>query len=120
MNLLVKIYEKIKNLFNKLLKRENVLLIEESQEEFSEFIYEDDEQELYSKEDYFRIYDNIKKGIISPEDLMLNDLIKIMAIMNEELTILEKKVVTNENELQQINTRIDFLNKEKKRLESML
>lgn len=89
-------------LYNKYFKKDNVLMLEETNnieiniQEKNKNLEIDIQEEkiednIHSKEDYFKIYDNIKKGILSPDDLILSDLIKIMVLMKEEENILKEK-----------------------------
>ena len=76
-------------------------------------LYQNKETE---KRDFFVVYENVKKGIINLEDLMIDDLIKVQLMMKNELEISDKKIYITENELNELNYIIRNLEEENKKL----
>lgn len=112
MNKMRKIYHKIKCFIDKLLGKDKKLLIEDNLNELESVFSNSEFEPLHSKEDYLLMYNNIKKGIISPNELMLDDLIKVMMLMYEEVNILEQKIEDEELELQQLDIEIESLTRQ--------
>ena len=111
MNLLNKILNKVKELLSKFKRNNNIKLIEEKYDIKQDFEFETSE-EKYPAKDYFLMYKNIKKGLISIDNLMLDDLIKIMAIADEEISILDEKLAKDEKELLEMQKEVEILIKE--------
>ena len=84
------------------------LLNETEKEEIglNDFIYTETD-----KKDFFRVYNNIKNGIVKLEDLMIDDLIKVQLMMKSELDIIDRRIDTTEEELKFLNTEINSYNK---------
>ena len=115
MNWISKLFEKIKMFLNNIFGRQNKLLLAENNK-----LQENDLSKIDNdKEEFFEIYENLKKGIISLEDLMITDLIKVLAISKEELNIKENKINDLENELLKIEQEYDLLKAENQRLSNM-
>lgn len=112
MNKLIAIYYRIKCFIDKILRKDKIILIEDSANELESDSLKDVSEPLHSKEDYLLMYNNIKNGIISPNELMMDDLIKVMMLMYEEANILDKHIENEELELQQIDTEINLLTKQ--------
>lgn len=100
-----KFLEKIKKFFNKLLGKEKQLLLEESKEQQ----YEEKDISKYNTE----LYQIIKNGNISLDNLMLEDLIKVLMMSQEELDIDEKKINNLEKEIYNLNTEKIILSSKK-------
>lgn len=73
----------------------------------NDFIYTETE-----KKDFFRVYNNIKSGIVKMEDLMLEDLIKVQLMMQSESNILDKKISITEEEIKHINNEMKSIKRE--------
>lgn len=105
MNRISKLFEKIKIFLNNIFGRQNKLLLGENNN-----LQENDLSKIDNdKEEFFEIYENLKKGIILLDDLMINDLIKVLAISKEELNIKDNKINDLENELLKIEQEYDLL-----------
>lgn len=106
MNKISKLFEKIRIFLKNIFGRQNNLLLAENNK-----LQEDNLSEINDndKEEFFEIYENFKKGIISLDDLMINDLIKVLAISKEELNIKDNKINDLENELLKIEQEYDLL-----------
>ena len=64
------------------------------------------------KSDFFEIYENVKKGIIKLEDLLITEMIQIELMMQEEMKLLNKKTSVIENQMINLNTTKNMLKKE--------
>lgn len=116
MNKISKLFEKIRRFLMKIFdKQSNLLLAENNELKKNNLLREDDND----KEEIFEIYENLKKGIISLDDLMITDLIKILVISKEELNIKDNKINNLENEMQKIEQEYALLEKENRRLNNM-
>lgn len=104
------IFEKIKNFLNKLFRKKDILLLVENNIQQEEII-EDNKQE--EKEEFFELYENVKKGIVSLDDLMITELIKILSISQEELNIKDREGNKIEIEIAEMNKEINMLKREK-------
>ena len=98
--------EKLRVFINKLLKKEQVLLIEDINKKEQELKNEDD------KKEFFELYQNIKSGNIAIEDLMVTDMIKIMSMMQQEIDIYDKRIKSVESEILNTETEIKMLERE--------
>ena len=108
------IFEKIIKYFNQIFNKETIKLIEDS--EFikkEEVINSKNIDNNIDKKDFFIIYENIRKGIIKPSDLMLDDLIKLQLVMQEELNIMDNKIEMSEQEILENEQEITSLKKQK-------
>ena len=63
------------------------------------------------KSDFFEIYENVKKGIIKLEDLLITEMIQIELMMQEEMKLLNKKTSVIENQMINLNTTKNMLKK---------
>jgi len=106
MNKLKVFIEKIKEFFNKLLCKEKHLLLKESNDgvEVSKYEEQDVKDIMTDKKEFFNLYQNIKSGDISLDNLMLEDLMKVLMISQEELKIADERISNLENELNNLNT----------------
>jgi len=115
MNKLKRFLEKIKEFFNKILGKENHLLLEESKDSIN--IKENEEQDgkdtIIDKKEFFNLYKNIKSGDTSLENLMLEDLIKVLMMSQEELKIEDKRIEDLESEIYNLNTEKVILSNKK-------
>ena len=64
------------------------------------------------KSDFFEIYENVKKGIIKLEDLLITEMIQVELMMQEEMKLLNKKTSVIENQIINLNTTKNMLKKE--------
>ena len=99
------LFEKIKKYIIKILAKEKVLYFKENT------FYDDYEQCNISQEkkDFLELYQNVKKGYIPIENLLINDLIKVLAMSQEELSIEEQKNNFCENKLTKTKEELDIL-----------
>lgn len=115
MNKLKRFLERIKEFFNKILGKENRLLLEESKDSID--ITENEEQDVndttIDKKEFFDVYKNIKSGDTSLENLMLEDLIKVLMMSQEELKIEDKRIEELESEIYNLNTEKVILSNKK-------
>ena len=132
----MKIFEKLKEFFAKLFKRKDVKLIEASNEVKGSSVVEseisqaeverpitENETPTIKKEcdrQIFVVYENVKKGIVKLDDLMIDDLIKIQLIMESEVAVLNKKIRSNESEIQNMQQEIALLTSQNEKYERML
>jgi hypothetical protein len=132
----MKIFEKLKEFFAKLFKRKDVKLIEASKEvegssvvepaisqaEVERPITENETPTIKKERDrqIFVVYENVKKGIVKLDDLMIDDLIKIQLIMESEVAVLNKKIRSNESEIQNMQQEIALLTSQNEKYERML
>lgn len=115
MNLLHKILNKIKELIFVVKRKKDIKLIAEKKDIDIEY-----NEEKHLKKDYFLMYKNIKKGIISIDNLMLDDLIKVMMIMDEEVSILDRKIEEDKREIIQMNIEMESLMHENNTLKNYI
>ena len=100
--------EKIKKIINKIKEFLNNLIGNTSTPLLNEYNYQDEEVE-YNRLDYqeekkytLELYENIKNGYVEIDDLMINDLIKILMLEQEELNIQDLKIEKLEEEINQL------------------
>jgi len=114
--------EKIKYYLKKILKKEDVLLISESvdiEAKIEENSTKTEDIEL-EKRDFFRIYENVKKGIISMDTLMIDDLIKVLQMMQNEVLVYDDKINNCKNNIINLETEINILEKENETMKMKL
>ena len=79
-----------------------------------EIIPEDNSKfDKQDKSDFFRVYENVKNGIIKLEDLLFTDMIMVQIMMQEEEKLLNDKETDIENKIKNLNEERDMLKKEK-------
>lgn len=131
MNIFKKAFFKIKILIKQIIKRDNVKLLTETDgiknEEISKDIVNDEIKEVEqniktndNNKNFFIIYNNFKKGIIQPSDLMISDLIKIQIMLIEENNIIDEKVKKNNNELFELKREVETLKNENELLNNKI
>lgn len=108
------ILEKFKNFLKRLLKKENILLISENGEiqqttKVEEDIISDTE---IDKKEFFELYKNVKNGKVSMDNLMLNDLIKVLLMMKNEVLVYDDKIKSRETDIIDLDTEIKMLERE--------
>lgn len=123
----MKIFEKLKEFFAKLFKRKEVKLIEAPEEVESSLNDEssaiENEKLTINKErdrQIFVIAENVKKGIVKLDDLMIDDLIKVQLIIESEVDVLDKKIRSKESKIQNMQQEIALLTSQNERYQSML
>lgn len=116
MNKIKKMFNKIKKYFMKMFNKQEIKLIKETtiitndiEFEINNFVESETD-----KKDFFIIYKNVKNGVIKPEELMINDLIKVQLMMQSELDCINEKIRTTEDEIMEMNYEIANLKKENK------
>lgn len=114
MKRLKQLLEKLKMYINKLIKKENVLLIKGACEKESMQINDssNDEDSQKDKKEFFELYQNVKAGNIVMENLMINDLIKVMSMMQQEIDIHDEKIGECETEILSMDAEIKMLEKD--------
>ena len=115
-------FNKIKKMFSNLLTHKKSLMLEEGITNIEEdiLIDNDTDDDLISssiltaqdKSDFFEIYENVKKGIIRLEDLLITEMIQVELMMQEEMKLLNKKTSVIENQMINLNTTKNMLKKE--------
>ena len=115
-------FNKIKKMFYNLLTHKKSLMLEEGISSIEEDILIDNDtiDDLISssiltaqdKSDFFEIYENVKKGIIKLEDLLITEMIQVELIMQEEMKLLNKKASDIENQMITLNRTKNMLIKE--------
>lgn len=115
-------FNKIKKMFYNLLTHKKSLMLEEGISSIEEDILIDNDtiDDLISssiltaqdKSDFFEIYENVKKGIIKLEDLLITEMIQVELIMQEEMKLLNKKTSDIENQMITLNRTKNMLIKE--------
>lgn len=110
MNKIQKIFNKIKIYFMQLFNKKDIKLIEESSQALDDFQprKNDYTENNHEKNDFFIIYNNLKKGIIKPEELMIHDLIKVQLMMQSELDYVNDKIHISEDEINELNNNIFY------------
>lgn len=111
MNKIKKLLEIIKRYLIQLFNKQEIKLIEENT------IIQNDNNSVENekeKKDFFIIYENIKKGVIKPEELMINDLIKVQLMMKNELNCINEKIHMSEDEIAEMNYEVINLKKDNK------
>lgn len=123
----MKIFEKLKEFFAKLFKRKEVKLIEAPEEVEGSLNVEssaiENEKLTINKErdrQIFVIAENVKKGIVKLDDLMIDDLIKVQLIIESEVDVLDKKIRSKESKIQNMQQEIALLTSQNERYQSML
>lgn len=116
------LFNKIKKMFSNLLTHKKSLMLEEGITNIEEDILIDNDtvDNLISssmftaqdKSDFFEIYENVKKGIIKLEDLLITEMIQVELMMQEEMKLLNKKTSVIENQIINLNTTKNMLKKE--------
>ena len=115
-------FNKIKKMLYNLLTHKKSLMLEEGITSIEEDILIDNDtiDDLISssiltaqdKSDFFDIYENVKKGIIKLEDLLITEMIQVELMMQEEMKLLNKKASVIENQMINLNTTKNMLIKE--------
>lgn len=116
------LFNKIKKMFYNLLTHKKSLMLEEGITNIEDdiLIDNDTDDDLISssiltaqdKSDFFEIYENVKKGIIRLEDLLITEMIQVELMMQEEMKLLNKKTSVIENQVINLNTTKNMLKKE--------
>lgn len=116
------LFNKIKKMFSNLLTHKKSLMLEEGITNIEEDILIDNDtvDNLISssmftaqdKSDFFEIYENVKKGLIKLEDLLITEMIQVELMMQEEMKLLNKKTSVIENQIINLNTTKNMLKKE--------
>ena len=113
---------KIKEIFIGFFKNKNSLMlsdgIEDNEIEIIEDEYIDDNlissfSSEQQKKDFLITYNNVKKGIIKLDELLFSDAIKVRLMMQEEIGILDNKIKSTKNEIENLNFQKNMLTKEK-------
>lgn len=107
MKKLIELLAKIKEYFKRFLKQKHTLLLEENKQLEAEKTEEDEEE----KKGFFELYHNVKNVNISIENLMINDLIKVLLMMQNETNIYDKKIKNKKDEILKMDTEISALKK---------
>lgn len=115
MEFITKIINKIKNFINLKFNKQQKMLPSGFEEEIVDF--EDSKSDTHSKEEFFRIYQAYKNGQIKKEHLLITDLIDIELMMMEEKTLLDKKIISEKQNVKQQKNQLDNLMKQKIDLE---
>lgn len=108
------ILEKIKHFLKKLIKKADILLISETSEiqqktKVEENMVKDTESD---KKEFFELYKNVKNGNISMDNLMINDLIKVLLMMKNEVLVYDDKIKYLECDITDLDTEIKTLERE--------
>lgn len=136
MNKLKRIVEVLKEYFITILKKQKLQLLEAKNED-EEFEFNNTESSIdleeyddieafdgviddlkdieMNKKDFFILYENVKKGIVKLEDLMIFDVLKIQLMMKNELDFINEKITNSEKKLRKIKLTLKRLNEEKDR-----
>ena len=76
------------------------------------------EEDSFEKKRLLSIYQNIQNGIIKMEDLMIDDMIKVLMLEQEEIVIYDKKIEELNNINEKMKNEIDELTIKLKNSES--
>lgn len=108
MNKIKKIFNKIKTYFMQIFNKKDIKLIESNSQALENFQKQNNNfvKDSYKENDFLVVYNNFKKGIIKPEELMINDLIKVQLMMKNELNYIDDKITISEDEIREINNNI--------------
>lgn len=111
MNRLKKLLEKIKKYLNRIFNKQSIKLIEGSTDSKLNQKETHDEFDInqQDKEEFFKLYENVKNGNIKLSDLMITDLIKVQMMMQKEACIYDDKIIQKENEVFKLDTEINML-----------
>ena len=117
-----KFFDKISEFIKRMFKKDNVMLLQEPKIE--EFRYNDnfveDKNTQNEKQEFFELYENVKNGKINVENFMINDLIKVLTMLQNELSIFDKKINNVENESISFEKELRILQEENKRLTKVM
>ena len=114
---------KIKRIFCNIFKNKRTLMLTEGISNTNEDISNDDINynlisssflDKQDKSDFFLVYENVKNGIIKLEDLLPTDMIKVQLMMQEEIELLKEKTFDIENQINNLNTERNILEKEER------
>ena len=122
MNKIKELIKKIREYLQRIFNKQSIKLIEEDtgSELSEEFLYDENEINETSKEEFFTLYKNVKNGIVKISDLMINDMIKVQLMMQKEVNILDEKIENMEDKISKLDTEITILEKEKVNFEKKL
>lgn len=96
---------------------EEFLLVDGSDEEILEGSG-DVVEDIGSKEEFFKVYEDIKKGSKNVDDLSITDLLKVEALLREEISIKTGNI--DPEEAKRIQKELELLEEENKILEEEL
>lgn len=108
------ILEKFEKFLKRLLKKEDILLISETSEiqqntKVEENTINDTE---IDKKEFFELYKNVKNGNVSMDNLMINDLIKVLLMVKNEVLVYDDKIKSRETDIIDLETEIKMLERE--------
>ena len=123
MNRIKELFNRIKQSFYLLFNKQKVKLIEEtitdtnSQVNDIDNIVEDENSSFFNgsvenKKDFFIVYENVKKGILTLDELMIDDLIKVKLMMEKEINLIDKKTQMTINKINNLNNEINTIQAE--------
>lgn len=114
--------EKIKYYLKRLLKKEDVLLIKANsniEQNNKENTTSENDIDIEKKE-FFELYKNFKNGNISMDDLMINELIKVLLMLENEVLVYDEKISFEEIEIENMEIEIKILEKENESMRKLL
>ena len=108
------ILERFKSFLKRLLKKENILLISETSEIQQNTKVEENtiNNTEIEKKEFFELYKNVKNGNVSMDNLMINDLIKVLLMMKNEVLVYDEKLKSKETDIIDLDTEIKMLERE--------
>ena len=109
---------KIKRIFCNIFKNKRTLMLTEgisnTNEDINYNLISSSFLDKQDKSDFFLVYENVKNGIIKLEDLLPTDMIKVQLMMQEEIELLKEKTFDIENQINNLNTERNILEKEER------
>ncbi len=124
MGILRKFFEKISELIKKIFKKDNIMLLQESTSVEDDDIIDnnisDNTNIKDEKQNFFEMYENFKNGKIDIENIMINDLIKVLMMSQKELNICDEKLNFVENEFIKLDNELNILKEENKGLKNTI
>lgn len=107
------LFKKVINSVKKMFFKNKVNMLPEGQAGYQENIESESKWEEFNRSEENEIYENVKKGKIPLNSLLITDLIKVLAISKEELNVEDENFKKIKTESSQINDKLKILESKK-------